>query len=177
MKASAIGLSWIESTGGPLIVVPRMTLARWGGAFAADGAPSDYQRACAVSDELGVIRHEGADVLVLGDEPHRTTYLEDGDLKCLVRWVAAVSEESLLEMVRQKVGEPHGEPRVCFSTSDEQLFLIDSSDRGAELHSPSLSIYLAAGKYVVDTLRLRSVDVQVLIHRIVHTAGRVGALV
>ncbi|MEU1151370.1 Imm21 family immunity protein, partial [Streptomyces sp. NPDC005863] len=59
--ASGPSLVWVESMGGPLIVVPVSALPSWGGCtgsglMAGDATdPDDYDRACAVDDLAGVI--------------------------------------------------------------------------------------------------------------------------
>ncbi|WP_327374302.1 Imm21 family immunity protein [Thermomonospora echinospora] len=68
---------WVESMGGPLIVVPVSALAGWGGCTMTgmvngDGdVADDYDRACAVEDLAGVIAvgRAGAQGLVLAEEP------------------------------------------------------------------------------------------------------------
>ncbi|MFJ4368884.1 Imm21 family immunity protein [Streptomyces chartreusis] len=63
---------WVESMGGPLIVIPVSALAAWrgcteSGVMAGDAtAADDYDRACAVDDLAGVITvgENGAQALV-----------------------------------------------------------------------------------------------------------------
>jgi hypothetical protein len=43
--------TWVESTGGPLLIAPESELGHWGGASDMDGAVEtwgDYGRACSV---------------------------------------------------------------------------------------------------------------------------------
>ncbi|MFB7025629.1 MULTISPECIES: Imm21 family immunity protein [unclassified Streptomyces] len=90
-----------ESMGGPLIVVPVSALASWGGCtkdgLMAGGAtaPDDYDRACAVDDLAGVIPidENGAQALVLADEPANSCYLPQH--RAFLRWLAADSEAGL----------------------------------------------------------------------------------
>ncbi|MGW1208054.1 Imm21 family immunity protein [Streptomyces sp. NPDC002499] len=75
--ASRTSPVWVESMGGPLIVIPVSALAAWRGCtetgvMAGDAsAADDYDRACAVDDLAGVITvgENGAQALVLADEP------------------------------------------------------------------------------------------------------------
>ncbi|MFD9409780.1 Imm21 family immunity protein [Streptomyces sp. NPDC059989] len=55
---------WLETEGGPFIVVPRAALPHW------SGPEGDYDRACEVIDFVGVLElPDGAEALALGDEP------------------------------------------------------------------------------------------------------------
>ncbi len=69
------GLSWVDTLGGPHILVPQSALPYW------DGAP--------MNASVGP-----AHALVLGSEPGLTTFL--ADRKALVRWVGADSEEGIV---------------------------------------------------------------------------------
>ncbi len=77
-------LLWMESGGGPLLLVPGEYLPFWGGIdpptdgrqivahfrYGGDDAPAtDYDRACDVDDYLGVIEVGSGCGVVLGDEP------------------------------------------------------------------------------------------------------------
>ena len=83
---------WIESAGGPLVVMPRSVRADWNGI-----AGDDYQEACRVDDYLGLVARAWGDVLVLGDEPLRTAVVHRPDGPAIVRWMYAPSEERLLD--------------------------------------------------------------------------------
>ncbi|MFJ8210556.1 Imm21 family immunity protein [Streptomyces sp. NPDC096033] len=70
---------WLETEGGPFVVVPHTWLPHWSGRAGA------YDRACAVMDFVGVLALPGgAETLVLGDEPLPTAYLPEHQV--LVRW-------------------------------------------------------------------------------------------
>ncbi|MDX3771767.1 MULTISPECIES: Imm21 family immunity protein [unclassified Streptomyces] len=67
-----MSLTWLETEGGPFIVVPRSALVHW------LGTEGDYDRACEVMDLVGVLAlPDGAEALVLGDEPLSTAYLPE----------------------------------------------------------------------------------------------------
>ncbi|MFG3182139.1 Imm21 family immunity protein [Streptomyces nigra] len=76
---------WVESMGGPLIVIPASVVAAWRGCtesgVMAGGAtvPDDYDRACEVDDLAGVITvgENGAQALVLAGEPATSCYLPE----------------------------------------------------------------------------------------------------
>ncbi|MFD7710505.1 immunity 21 family protein [Streptomyces sp. NPDC059785] len=86
-------VEWVESGGGPLIVVPEVVLPFWAGAD-GDDMSSDYDRACDVDGFIGLVPVGDTRALVLGDEPASTTYLPEHGT--FVRWCAADSEGELL---------------------------------------------------------------------------------
>jgi hypothetical protein len=90
-------LQWIESAGGPLLFASRAVIESWHGIRASAGSVTDYERTCAVTEEIGVIQIGSAQALVLGDEPDRCALVSRSPTYILmVRWRWAESEESLL---------------------------------------------------------------------------------
>ncbi|MEV4808161.1 Imm21 family immunity protein [Nonomuraea sp. NPDC049421] len=74
---------WVESSGGPLALVPAEALHEWTGVNGAD-----YDAACAV-DGFGVIGFgKDRSALILWDEPARTTFFE----RLFVQWMYADSD-------------------------------------------------------------------------------------
>src|SRR5689334_17973405 len=93
-------MQWVESAGGPLIVVPLELAQSWRGIEAVPGDPvTDYDRACDVDDYLGVLEVGPGRGLVLGDEPMRTAFVPSADGGILVRWGYAPSEDAVLRVL------------------------------------------------------------------------------
>nr|WP_279637270.1 Imm21 family immunity protein [Corallococcus sicarius] len=90
---SRVRSDWIESAGGPLVMMPLSVRAAWKGVRG-----EDYREACAVEDSLGSLARPWGDVLVLGDEPLRTAVLFRPDGPCLLRWMHAPDERRLLKV-------------------------------------------------------------------------------
>ncbi|MFI7358094.1 Imm21 family immunity protein [Streptomyces avidinii] len=134
--------AWVDSMGGPLIVVPVSALAAWcgcadSGLIAGDAtADDDYDRACAVVDVLaGVVAvgGAGAQALVLADEPATTCYLPE--YRAFVRWLAADSEAGLKAAAEAVLADPATEWEECGTwMSDGPAVLMDSAEAGAELN-------------------------------------------
>ena len=102
---------WVDSLGGPLVVVPRSALSGWHGGTASGltvggDALDDYDRACAVDDLAAVITLAGhsAEALVLADEPATTCYLQEHH--AFVRWLAADSAADLLAAAETVLADP-----------------------------------------------------------------------
>jgi hypothetical protein len=71
---------WVESTGGPLLLMEQTALPAW------SGAEEDYERVCTVEDLIGAIAvGEAAQALVMGDEPAGTTFIPA--LGVFVQWL------------------------------------------------------------------------------------------
>ncbi|MEV3993793.1 Imm21 family immunity protein [Streptomyces sp. NPDC049837] len=145
-------VGWIESGGGPLIVVPERVLTSWQGCdFESATNDDDYGRACDVEGYLGVIPVGGAQALVLG-EPWATTYLPG--LSCFVCWIGADSEEAMLGSVEQALVAAAWEAEVHWEVPGP-VILLDSGWPGvprpdAEFEElDRLRIDLEAGHYLV----------------------------
>ena len=93
--ADSLAMAWIESAGGPLVVLPRSLRSAWMG-VAAD----DYDAACSVDGYLGLLRRPWGDALVLGDEPLRTSVVQRHDGLAIVRWRFAPGTSALMDAAR-----------------------------------------------------------------------------
>ncbi|MER5639636.1 Imm21 family immunity protein [Kitasatospora sp. NPDC002227] len=138
-----LGLAWVESMGGPLVVVPVSALARWGGCtedgeiLGGTGGPDDYDRACAVEEYAGVVGLPGLSVsaLVLGDMPSTTCYLSER--RAFVRWLAADSDTGLLAAAEAVLEDPAAPWEECgVWETDGPAVLLDSAMAGGHLGIP-----------------------------------------
>jgi len=148
-------IEWIESGGGPLLLAPRSSIKSWSGTLPTElqGNLTDYARACAVRDELGVITIGAKQALVLGDEPDRTALIlqRTGEL-LILRWRWADSEESLLSAVLSSPGLSgmHFSPAGTLTALAEEYLLFDSACSGSAV-THSLSVELDAGTFTLGT--------------------------
>lgn len=87
-------MHWIESTGGPLLLLEGALLPQWHGSFGNSDAVTDYDRACQIEDYVGTVEVGGGFGLVLGEEPFPTTWWRSDHQarSFLVRWVCAENE-------------------------------------------------------------------------------------
>ncbi|MFF4869245.1 MULTISPECIES: Imm21 family immunity protein [unclassified Streptomyces] len=169
--------NWVQSMGGPLVVVPLSGLREWSGCT-EDGVlvgggevPDDYDRACAVEELAGVI--EG-NVLVLGDEPATTRYL--AGRRAFVRWLGADSEEELVAAAEALLDDPRTPWEECgvWETGGAAV-LMDSADAGADLGTPypdgmgmpeQVGVDLPAGRWRVGARQVTDGDVWVGVVRL-----------
>ncbi|MER8185046.1 Imm21 family immunity protein [Kitasatospora sp. NPDC094015] len=137
---------WIESEGGPLVVLPEEALGAWRGTD-GDAPDSDYARACAVDGYAAVIPAGPAEALVLGDEPAATTYLPEHRL--FVRWCAAESEAALFAALGPALEYARWEEGLSWRTPGAAV-LLDAAAPGAGAGPRErLTLDLAPGRYAV----------------------------
>ncbi|MGY1550015.1 Imm21 family immunity protein [Streptomyces sp. MN6] len=132
-------LAWVQSMGGPLIVIPASAVDQWGGCT-EDGlivggteVPDDYDRACDVEGWAGIVDvGAAASGLVLADEPATTCYLSEQTV--FVRWLAADSDAELLAAARDVLNDPATDWEDCgIWETDGPAVLLDSAVAGADL--------------------------------------------
>ncbi|MFF2146717.1 Imm21 family immunity protein [Kitasatospora sp. NPDC058190] len=140
-------VTWVESLGGPLIVVPEVVLETWSGSAGNGDAVDDYDRACAVEGHIGLVRVGSAEGLVLGDEPASTAYLPARGV--FVRWSAAESEEAMLGRVDAAMRAASWEPELTWQVPGP-VVLFDSAWAGEECRQQDhVRVDLDAGAYAV----------------------------
>jgi hypothetical protein len=122
-------VEWVESSGGPLVVVPEAGLPSWSGSDSGE-PEADYDRACEIDDWVGLIPVGGEAALVLGGDPASTAFLPEQGL--FVRWCAAESESALFESVGVAIESAVWEPELVW-TVPGPVVLFDAVFSGAEV--------------------------------------------
>nr|BFD95802.1 hypothetical protein KitaXyl93_71620 [Kitasatospora sp. Xyl93] len=140
----SLDLTWVESMGGPMVVVPLSALQHWGGCTEGDvvtgdsDQPDDYDRACEVeglAEAIGLRGHSDASALVLGDEPATTCYLPGP--RVFMRWLAADSDAELLAATEAALDDPATPWEECgLWETDGPAVLMDSAEAGRNLGMP-----------------------------------------
>ncbi|MCX4976307.1 MULTISPECIES: immunity 21 family protein [unclassified Streptomyces] len=139
-------VEWVESGGGPLIVIPEVVLPFWSGAD-GDETSSDYDRACDVDGYIGLVPVGDTRALVLGDEPASTAFLPEHGT--FVRWCAADSEDELLAIVPAALEAAVWEPEVHWNVPGP-VVLFDAAWPGSESkRTDHLKLALEPGRYAV----------------------------
>ncbi|WP_327234770.1 immunity 21 family protein [Streptomyces sp. NBC_01317] len=138
-------LRWIESSGGPFVVLPASRLTHWLG---SNG--SDYEAACEVEEYLGLVRVGAPELeatgLVVADEPLPAVYIPD--LKCVLQWQYAPSESALVSAARRSIeGVLDWQVGPVFDIRD-RVVMFDAAASGETLEaSEMLELPLPPGKY------------------------------
>ncbi len=174
-------LTWINSTGGPLIVLEADFLPYWGGCFKKVGESktdaeqrarhdfTDYDRACNIADYLGIIDVGPGKGVVLGDEPMQTAWwmIPEGRGTILVRWQWAADEDAIVRILNdsaEQVWKPTG---LSLYVSGSELVLFDSACAGSD---PGLTskVQLQTGNYSIETAFCQpDKSLSIILHRLV----------
>ena len=161
---------WIESTGGPLILLEKRLVPYWRGYSPTfNTGATDYERACRVSDFLGTIDVGSGKGIVLGEQPYSTTWWRSNDMTSgmLVRWVSAESEEAVIEALRALSNVAWERTAVELKLATGDLTLFDSAFPGNEI-DVCLSIEIPAGVYSVESLHYNPNDkISLILHRFI----------
>ncbi len=126
-------------------MVPRTALSHWA------GAEDDYDRAREVLDLVGALDlPDGAEALVLGNEPLRTTYLPEH--RTIIRWCYAEREEGVAQIIADGIPTAKWMRGLQFSTTGD-LVVFDAAYFGSESGTLTNStvIHLDAGRYRLGT--------------------------
>jgi hypothetical protein len=128
-------LRWVESSGGPFVVLPASYAPHWLGSMGAD-----YDAACEIDDYLGLVqigtpRQEGV-ALIIADEPLTSTYL--ADLHCILQWQYAPSENALVSAARRSIEGLlgwHRGPTINFAS---EAIMFDAAASGISLRDDEI---------------------------------------
>ncbi|MEA9558139.1 Imm21 family immunity protein [Xanthomonas nasturtii] len=166
-------LRWIESGGGPLVLLHAVDLPDWSGIEPSlcDSGTTDYARACAIDDELGLVTAGPGCALVLGDEPDRTSLIERDEAVFIVRLRWTPSEDALLSALRNALHTLEFAAAGIFSTRPGTHLLFDSAAPGAHVdahRSESMVVTLATPRLSLASAVFQpSSKICALIHRLV----------
>ncbi|XUM23238.1 Imm21 family immunity protein [Bradyrhizobium oligotrophicum S58] len=170
--------TWIDTTGGPHLLIPAEQLPNWRGieGWSDVGDPadqSDYARACRVTTWLRSIAcGDGAAVVLSGDVGDVAWY-GDGRNDCgfLVQWIG-VDDERLIDLalrallLRDDLCGSDAE-RLEFETgASGVMWLIDASDRGDDLRGNHLNVALRPGRYLARGAYCKSAGLAIVVREI-----------
>lgn len=167
------GLRWLESNGGPLMLLSRDLLLHWNGVDESMTQPdSDYARACAVQQSLELLEVGSGRGLVLGEEPMSTAWLpnqrvNESCIGLLVRWVCAENVAEVMRALKKVPDSIWDKSSLTLSTTDE-AWLFDSAYPGYRVPEDArLIISLQAGFYSVSSAFYEAKpNVQLVLHRL-----------
>src|SRR5262245_31751278 len=128
MKNLSTRTKWINSAGGPLLLLPMGQLESWNGFEQVDaGKCPDYDRACEIQEFLGVVSVGQGKGIVLGGEPMETAWLPfiEKSGGTLIRWIYANDEASVDSHLKCIPDDIFGEPGVLYDVDERKLCLFD----------------------------------------------------
>lgn len=169
---SEASLIWIESAGGPLLILEERLLHYWHGCFSTlEDALTDYERACSVDDYIGAIAVASGQGIVLGDEPFSTARWPSPDLdhSLLVRWVFAENEAAITQALENLPDKAWQRTDVEFWVSNDKLILFDAACSGNDIDE-RLVIEIPEGWYAAETMHYQpNEQTSLILHRFVAT--------
>jgi hypothetical protein len=177
-------LTWYESAGGPLLLVPCIYAVDWEGIETlssgrtvqatfrwsdSDLSATDYDRACDIDDYVGVLEVGAGRAVVLGDIAMPTTWIPSSGGGILVRWLYAESDSSALRALSKVSEELWQDTGHTFHVPSGPLCLFDSALVGRDLNDDQvLHIHISPGIYRVDTVEFRPDENTFLVlHRLI----------
>ncbi len=143
-------------------------LALWKG-IRSDADVSDFDRACAVDDYLGVAEFAGGVAVVLGDDPFPTAFLPAPMVGggYLLRWLWGEDEEDAVEALHRIRPEDWTSEELIFDAGDGRLTLLDSLHPGSEAPQ-HIDIELGPGRYAIATANVQpDENLCLMVHRLI----------
>jgi hypothetical protein len=138
----------------------KSSLSYWGGCLRSGGVYpnatglTDYDRACEISNYVGVIAVGGGHALVLGDEPLQSTWIASQERTggIIVRWQYAENEASAITHATSISVDAFESTGLQLMVADAELYLFDSAIAGESVNADnSLVIELERQTYSIDT--------------------------
>jgi hypothetical protein len=170
-------LKFIDSGGGPLIMLERDLLPCWGGIFNIGGvanphrnrvpfeAPADYDRACEIRSWIAPLHVSNrAGVLFWGDDPY-LALVRQGDATFF-----AVRPYYEIEDLQDHIEFAKENPN-CFtkdfeaSISCSQVIVFDSASPGWDIRGGRLEIDVSPGLYEVSSYWQKIPDAELVFHK------------
>jgi len=170
-EESSLRLRWLQTLGGPFIILPKRALEDWKGSYHLEKLTqgikevelddmlnpdlTHYAKACqAAADEVGLLRIIETEVLVLGQEPSKTTIQKVAiDHLRLFRWRTGQDEKEVETFVStfEDQNLTWSEP-INWYLTDQQPIMFDSVMDAEELQSIGryTNLELSEGLYLVS---------------------------
>ncbi len=173
-------LPWVNTTGGPHLVIPERYASAWEGGVAPangrvveaafrcnpEGPATDYDRACDVRGWLGVIPVGRGQALVLSGDNTQATYYRWGRGHFLLRWLYAESETKLLDHFHDVQARLPVEEAAGFWHPGGMVYLMDSTDLPGRWLVEHTDFQLPRGRYRVLTSHSETEETYIIIHRL-----------
>ncbi|GEM_PF-1307208 len=176
-------LNWIESSGGPLVLISDREAGFWSGILKTDKYlvnieeesedflnpdETDYGKACMINNYLGLVKIHNEDVLIVADEPMLTTFFVISQKPVLARWIYGENKTDvnnfLMHIELNLIENWEFEFRINFF-SDKQ-FLFDSADSFDSKTKHYLEANIKKGCYKILTALYEPNDkTKLLLHK------------
>lgn len=161
-------MTWIESSGGPLVLLPELLLPSWRGTLPPPHEPisGDYARAVEIKEYLGKIAVGQGEGLVLGGDPLPAAAIPVADGLLVVRWVYAESDMAAEIAIRNARRLPYRPEAFLFDNGDDIVVLMDAAWPGDAVAEVT-RLPLRKGTYGVATAEYKpDSDTFFVVHRL-----------
>ncbi len=153
-----------------LFVVDRCWLPAWRGypRIAEAGTVSDYERACAIDEPLGLLTVGTGYGLVLGDEPLSTTWQPDNARRggMIVHWRYGPDGPTTIAALARLPDDIWNLEAFSLPLPSGQAKVFDSA-HGGERERATLTLTLIPGTYRLETAEYApGADLALLLHRL-----------
>jgi hypothetical protein len=189
-------LDWIESAGGPLVIISDDAINLWSGIYKResylldkiedaydfmDSTETDYGKSCLVDDYLGLVEVGKENGIVLGDEPMPTTIFNSSDNEINIArfcYYGIKDSEHYADKLLSDLDLAlidNWEYKLTVTFNSEKLFLFDSAVDGKGLYKRQentdfLLSHLTPGQYKVFTSVYEpDKEIKLILHRLVAT--------
>lgn len=146
-------LKWIETNGGPIVILPRSLKEYWSGQQVDSSGLSDYDRACNVINYIDKITVGSGIGFVLGGDPCPTAALispVSGHF-IIARWVWAESDDEAEKILTSSdLSIIRGDLLDC-SIGCTEIILADSAFDGMSKYFCLSTHEINAGNYIIET--------------------------
>lgn len=179
-------LRFVDTDGGPLIVLPHRVLDQWKGVYPPEDGrridvkwrfdstrpATDYDRALNAPSPVGTIEVGDAVGLVLGSYMDNAAWYpltRSAAIGAFVR-VASIADKDKLLPIIDRLDFPDETVAIETWQIDDRLRLFDASARGATTAREGVDIDVPAGLYVVHTWRYEDRAIaEVVVHRLMRS--------
>ena len=163
-------LKWIDSYGGPFLLLEVGLLDQWRGVHVKNSEilESDYDRACKIEDYVGLVSVGSDFGIVLGGEPLMTVwYSPEPNTGLIVRWVYAENEASVIAALAHWQNLEWEKTELKVHLRDGKLVLFDAACEGIDLPY-KIEIEIPAGDYQIEACHYKpDAETYLLLHRFV----------
>ena len=175
---SDVKLDWVDTLGGPHLLISAELLHSWSG---IDGwfdhlsleDNSDYARACRVKNWIQLLETGDGNALVLSGDAGAISWIPNSDKNggLLIQWIGADNDQQILNAIENGsvlgcLSDEKSE-RLTFNVNGSGLmYLIDSVDDGKNLNEPFLELKLAAGQHLVEAGYYEDANLMLVIRKL-----------
>jgi Immunity protein 21 len=177
-EAMANARKWIDTTGGPHVLLAEELLSHWRGVEGAFDHRdphdlSDYARACRVTSWLGTITCGTAIALVLSGDAGPIAWIPNASGRggVLVQWIG-VDDEQRIDIVLQSeelaslLASPDVETVDFDVGATGRMRLFDSADSGNDMIGDSQELRLSPGRYRMRAAYYESPELMIVVRDI-----------